>query len=67
MKFKELDSLDDKSLQAKFRELKLELMKENSQVATGTSAKSSGKLRSIKKAIARIKSIAETRSVSNNG
>lgn len=67
MKFKELNSLDDKSLQTKFRELKLELMKENSQVATGTSAKSSGKLRTLKKTIAKIKHIMEKRSVSNNG
>jgi large subunit ribosomal protein L29 len=61
MKFKELDALDDKSLNTKLRDLKLELMKENSQVATGTSAKSSGKLRSIKKTIARIKTIMTSR------
>ena len=67
MKFKELNSLDDKSLQTKFRELKLELMKENSQVATGTSAKSSGKLRTLKKTLAKIKHIMEKRRVSNNG
>ena len=67
MKFKELNSLDDKSLNNKLSELKLELLKENSQVATGTSAKSSGKLRSLKKAIAKIKMIVEQRSVSNNG
>jgi ribosomal protein L29 len=67
MKYKELDSLDDKSLNSKFKELKLELMKENSQVATGTSAKSSGKVRSIKKTLAKIKAIIDLRSVSNNG
>jgi len=67
MKFKEIEALDDKALAEKLKDLKMELLKENSQVATGTTPKSPGHLRDIKKMIARIKTIMTRRSVSNNG
>lgn len=67
MKFREIESLDDKSLIAKLAELRMELIKENSQVATGTTPKSPGHLRTIKKTIARIKTLQTKRGVPNNG
>jgi large subunit ribosomal protein L29 len=63
MKFKELRSLDDKSLMSKLDELKMDLLKENSQVATGTTPKSPGHLKEIKKTIARINTVLNERSV----
>lgn len=65
MKFKEISSLDEKSLKTKLNELKMELIKENSQVATGTTPKSPGHLKNIKKTIARINTVLNQRT--NNG
>ena len=67
MKIKEFQSMDEKALNAKLDELHMELMKENSQVATGTTPKSPGHLNGIKKNIARIKTVLKERSVKNNG
>ena len=66
MKFKELASLDDKALEKKLSELQLELIKENSQVASGTTPKSPGKLRDMKKTVAKIRTLQTERSVKNN-
>ncbi|MBI2564450.1 50S ribosomal protein L29 [Candidatus Woesearchaeota archaeon] len=57
MKIKDLKELGKEVLQEKFKELKLELMKEQSQVAVGTAPKNVGKMRTIKKTIARINSL----------
>jgi len=54
MKIRELRSLSNDELKSKLVELRKELMKENAQVATGTVPKSPGKLKLIKKNIARI-------------
>ena len=67
MKFKEIAALEEKALAEKLKDLKMELLKENSQVATGTTPKSPGHLKDIKKTIARIKTVMTQRSVSNNG
>lgn len=66
MKFKELASLDEKALASKEKELKLELVKENSQVASGTTPKSPGRLRELKKTVAKIRTLQTQRSVKNN-
>ena len=55
MKFKELSQLNAKDREKKLTELELELIKLNTQVATGTAPKNSGQLKRIKKDIARIK------------
>lgn len=57
MKFKELKQLDNNALSEKLKELKLELIKENSQIAIGTVPKSPGKIRLAKKTIAKINSL----------
>jgi len=57
MKFKELKAMNVEELQKKQYELKREIMKENTQIATGTVPKSPGKLRVMKKTIARINAL----------
>ena len=52
-------SIEERS--AKLAELRKELMKINAQIATGTTPKSPGQARSIKKTIARIHTINNTK------
>ncbi len=54
MKFKELSNMGADEQENKLRELELELIKLNTQVATGTPPKNAGMVRRIKKDIARI-------------
>jgi ribosomal protein L29 len=54
MKFKELSQLSAEERENKQKELELELIKLNTQVATGTPPKNAGMVRRIKKDIARI-------------
>ncbi len=54
MKIKEIRVLNPEDLQIKLEELKKELMKTNAQIATGTTPKSPGKVKEIKKTIAKI-------------
>jgi len=54
MKAKELKAINEQDLENKIIELKKELMKVNSQIAIGTVPKSPGKVREMKRAIARI-------------
>jgi ribosomal protein L29 len=54
MKNKEIHSMKTEELQAKKLELKKELMKVESQIAVGTTPKSSLQRRTIRKTIARI-------------
>ena len=54
MKFKEISQLSKEEREKKLKELELELIKLNAQVATGTPPKNSGHLKRLKKDIARI-------------
>ena len=54
MKFKELAQMSKEEREKKFKELELELIKLNAQVATGTPPKNSGQLKRIKKDIAKM-------------
>ena len=54
LKHKELSALNADDLKGKLLELRKELMKDNAQVARGTTPKSAGKLKTAKKDIARI-------------
>ncbi|MFH1439892.1 MAG: 50S ribosomal protein L29 [Candidatus Woesearchaeota archaeon] len=56
MKYKELKSMGMDDLNTKLVELQKELMKQNTQRATGTQLKKPTLIRGIKKDIARIKS-----------
>ena len=59
MKYKELKKLPKEDLKSKILELKKELIKENVQISTGTVPKSPGKIRTMKKTIAKINAILE--------
>jgi large subunit ribosomal protein L29 len=54
MKIKDLKQLPEMEMREKLSELKKELMKHNSQIATGTTPKSPGQVRNTKKTIAKI-------------
>ena len=54
MKTKELRSMTKEDLKSKLIELRKELIKHNAQIATGTTPKSPGQVREIKKTIAKI-------------
>jgi large subunit ribosomal protein L29 len=51
---KELKEMGKEDLTNKLKELKKELIKENAQIAVGTTPKSPGKVKQMKKTIARI-------------
>ena len=57
MKAKELRLMSEIDLENKSMELKKELMKLNSQIAIGTAPKSPGKVKEIKRTIAKILTI----------
>ncbi len=57
MKAKELKVMNELDTKNKLTELKKELMKLNSQIAIGTVPKSPGKVKEIKKTIAKILTI----------
>ena len=54
MKSKELKSKSKEELETQLLEMKRELIKLNTQVATGTTLKSPGQVKKIKKSIARL-------------
>lgn len=54
MKTNELEQLDLDALRSKHSEMQLELVKLNAQVATGTTPKSPGQIKQVKKNIAKI-------------
>ena len=51
---KELKNMNKGDLKAKLLELRKELIKENAQIAVGTTPKSPGQIKQMKKTIARI-------------
>ncbi|MBI2559439.1 50S ribosomal protein L29 [Candidatus Woesearchaeota archaeon] len=54
MKAKELKLMNERDLENKITELKKELMKANSQIATGTIPKNAGKIKETRRTIAKI-------------
>ena len=54
MKIKEIEQMDIEGLRQKLQEFRLELIKLNAEVATGTTPKSPGQLRQTKKNIAKL-------------
>lgn len=66
MKAKELRVMNEVDLENKILELKKELMKINTQIATGTIPKSPGKVREIKRVIAKILTIKQEKTPNKN-
>lgn len=54
IKKKELQGMGEGELKTKLQELRTELVKEQAQIAIGTTPKSPGKVREMKKTIAKI-------------
>lgn len=57
MKYRDLKGMSKEDLNKKMSELKIEVMKEKTQIATGASPKNPGNFRNAKKTIAKIKQI----------
>ena len=57
LKIKEIRNMTKEDLDDKLTELKKELMKINAQIATGTTPKSPGQVKQIRRTIARIKMV----------
>ena len=55
MKFRELKSMTPEEIKKKELEMKTELMKLRAQVATGTNPENSGKIKLIKRTLAKMK------------
>ena len=54
MKFKELRTLPKEELEKKLAELRMGIMKDNTQIALGTLPKNPGKVKVLRKTVARI-------------
>lgn len=57
MNINELRKMDKKTMDSRVADLRKELMKLNAQVATGTRPENPGRIREIKKTIARVHTI----------
>ena len=57
MKAKDLQNMSAQELQEKLLEVSKELMNANAQIASGTTPKSPGQVRQLKKTIARIRTL----------
>jgi ribosomal protein L29 len=60
MKFEEIKSMNPEDRQKKADEARIELMKLNSQIATGTNPKNPHQVRQLKKILAQIKTLEKT-------
>jgi large subunit ribosomal protein L29 len=61
LKIKEIKSMPAEDLNSKLDELRKDLVKHNAQIATGTTPKSPGQIKQIKKTIARILTVMKTK------
>ncbi len=61
LKNKEIQGMGKEELEEKLLELKKDLIKQNAQIATGTSPKSPGQVRMTKKTIARILTVLKSK------
>lgn len=66
MKTKELRSQGEKELQEKLEQTRLELIKVNGQIATGTVPKNPGQVKQYKKTIAKIHMILKEKEAKSN-
>jgi ribosomal protein L29 len=66
MKFKDLKALSPADREKKFSEAKLELIKLNGQVVSGTTLKSPGQIKNVKRTMAKL-AVLKKEDMSNNG
>ena len=65
IKKNEMKSMDDKSILEKVSELRGELIRINAQIAMGTLPENPGRIKEIRKTIARLKTIKQIREGNN--
>lgn len=65
IKKNEMKSMDDKSILEKMSELNRELIRINAQIAMGTLPENPGRIKEIRKTIARLKTIKQIREGNN--
>jgi len=63
---KEMNSMNEDDLKNKLNDIRKQLIKENAQIAVGTTPKSPGLIREMKKTIARIIQILKRKDVQGN-
>ncbi len=63
---KELNSMNEEDLKNKLKDIRQQLIKENAQIAVGTTPKSPGQIREMKKTIARIIQILKYKEAKGN-
>ncbi|MBW2979993.1 50S ribosomal protein L29 [Candidatus Woesearchaeota archaeon] len=61
LRIKEIKSMAAEDLKGKLEELRKDLIKQNAQIATGTTPKNPGQVKQIKKTIARILTVMKTK------
>ena len=61
LRIKEIKSMGVEDLKGRLEELRKDLIKQNAQIATGTTPKNPGQVKQIKKTIARILTIMKTK------
>jgi large subunit ribosomal protein L29 len=65
MKFKEIQKLTPQDREKKLKDIRIELLKLQGQVQTGTTPKSPGQIKELKRSVARIKTL-ETQEAKTN-
>ena len=65
IKSKELKSMPVEELQKRLEEIRKDLIKQNAQIATGTTPKSPGQVKQMKKTIARILTVMKIKTDEN--
>lgn len=61
MKTSELQMMDDEELEDNLEEVQMELMKSNAQIALGSTPENPGKVKALKKTVAKIKTLLNER------
>ena len=61
LRIKEIKSMSNEDLNARLEELRKDLIKQNAQIATGTTPKSPGQIKQMKKTIARILTVMKSK------
>lgn len=61
LRIKEIKSMAKEDLNARLEELRKDLIKQNAQIATGTTPKSPGQIKQMKKTIARILTVMKSK------
>ena len=61
LRIKEIKSMAKEDLNARLEEVRKDLIKQNAQIATGTTPKSPGQIKQMKKTIARILTVMKSK------